>query len=110
MAKNASRTSNFWLPVLLAIFAFANAALYALYQVQPVQRYSPFLFGFCLGLALILWGRKEQQTGKIKGKRVHVYKSDNPVLFNILLVAKRILPGAIMMLVGIWYGLFGKGS
>jgi|GEM_PF-2844996 len=95
--------------MILAVVAFAAAFLFTVSQAPMVQSYGPFLFGFCLGLALIIWGRSEQLAGRIKGKGTYIYKSRQPELFRLFLLIKRFGPGSAMLVAGIWYGLFRSG-
>lgn len=88
----------------------ASAVCYGTLPDPLIQRYSPFLFGLLLGLALLAWGRSEQLNGKIRGARVYIHREAQPGLFNVALIGKRYLPGAIMLAAGIWYGLMGPGS
>ena len=110
MSSNSEKNRLDRLAMVLAIVAFLTALLFTVSSAPVVQNYGPFLFGFCLGLALILWGRSEQQAGRIKGKSTYVYKSRQPVLFNLFLFIKRFGPGLAMLLAGIWYGLFRSGG
>ena len=98
------------LAVTLAMVAFAAAFLFTVSQVPLVQRYGPFVFGLCLGLALLVWGRSEQLAGRIRGARTYVYQSRQPGLFKLLLMMKRFGPGTAMLVAGIWYGLFRSGA
>ena len=110
MSSDSPNTRLDRLAMALAILAFSTAFLFTASSAAMVQRYGPFLFALCLGLALIVWGRSAQLTGRIKGTRTYIYRSERPQLFYLFLLVKRFAPGLVMVVAGIWYGLFRTGQ
>jgi len=94
-----------WLPVALAIGAFASAFAFATVEQPAAERLAASVFCLALGTALLLWGLDERREGRIRGHRVHVHAGDNPRVFLLLLALKRFVPGAAMVLAGLWLAL-----
>ena len=92
-----------WAPYILIGITFICAGAYGLSEVEIIRRYAAGVFGTSLGGALLLWGKAEIRDGRIKGKRVYVYRDNTPVMFFTLLAGKRIIPGGVMLLAGLWH-------
>ena len=100
------RSSTNWIPWVLITVAFAAAFAYANVEQGDGQRYAAGLFGAALGAALLLWGISELKQGRIRGKRVHVHRTETPLVFGLLLIGTRIAPGVVMLGAAIWVVFF----
>ena len=92
-----------WIPITLAILAFACAALFANTEADTTRQLTGGIFGIALGAALSFWGINEYTKGSIKGRRVIVYRDENSTIFYMLVAGKRFVPGIIMFFAGIWF-------
>ena len=95
-----------WIPWVLMAVAFAAAFAYTNVEQGSAQRYAAGVFGASVGAALLLWGIEEIKQGKIRGKRVYVSRTDDPAVFLLLLVGKRIAPAVVMLGAAIWIVFF----
>ena len=97
-------------PYFLIATAFICAVIYANTEAEALRRYTAGGFGAALGLALLLLGKTEYREGRIRGARTYVDRRASPVTFHLLLLGKRILPGSIMLIAGIWYTFVRKAA
>lgn len=96
-----------WLPLALAVAAFASAAVFGSTESEAAGRAAGALFGVLLGAALLAWAGEEVGQGRIRARSRHVHRASHPRLFYMLLGLKRLLPGLVMVATGLWYGVSG---
>ncbi len=96
-----------WLPLGLALAAFACAALFAGTGSEEVRRFAGAFFTLALGAALGLWGVNELGQGGIRARSRRISRLHHPRLFWLLVLATRLVPGGLLSLAGVW--LLGVG-
>jgi hypothetical protein len=91
-----------WGPSLLFAVAVLAAAAGVWTGSGAGHRVSGALFGLGLGGALLWWGARELREGGIRARSHRVSRWTAPRLFWLLFLLKRGLPGAGMLLAGLW--------
>ena len=107
MSSQVSKRWNIppWLPWASIAISFFSGYCFSTTESESTKALAAGGLGFFLGITLCLWGLEEYRDERIRGVRTYVKRSESPILFATLLAFKRFIPGAIMVVAGMWHAL-----